>query len=88
MRSHRIMVCATSPMLKCILLGLGCDEDPYIIVPDVTVTQMASLLSLLYSGETNLYQRFVKIQQKVQDEIATVAIFQRNRHVRESHARS
>ena len=48
-------------MLKCILLGLEYDEDPCLVVPDVTVTQMASLLSLMYSGETNLYQRFVKI---------------------------
>ena len=57
-------------MLKSILLGLECDDDPCLVVPDVTVTQMASLLSLMYSGETNLYQRFVKIQKEVQDAIS------------------
>ena len=59
------MVCATSPMLKSILSALDCDEDPSLIVPDVTVTQVASLLSLIYSGEANLYQRFVEQQIEV-----------------------
>ena len=75
MRSHRIMVCATSPMLKSILSGLDCDEDPSLIVPDATVTQVASLLSLIYSGEANLYQRFVKQQIRLQTAIEINTLF-------------
>ena len=83
------MVCATSPMLKSILSALDCDEDPSLIVPDVTVTQVASLLSLIYSGEANLYQRFVKQQIRLLTAIETNALFfQRNRHIRESHTPS
>ena len=75
MRSHRIMVCATSPMLKSILSGLDYDEDPSLIVPDATVTQVASLLSLIYSGEANLYQRFVKQQIRLQTAIEINTLF-------------
>ena len=69
------MVCATSPMLKSILSGLDCDEDPSLIVPDVTVTQVASLLSLIYSGEANLYRRFVKQQIRLQTAIEINTLF-------------
>ena len=62
-------------MLKSILSGLEYDEDPSLIVPDATVTQVASLLSLIYSGEANLYQRFVKQQIRFQTGIETNTFF-------------
>ena len=55
-RSHRIIASASSPMLRHVLSNSG-DDDPCLVLPDVTVTQMASLLSLVYHGEANLYQR-------------------------------
>ena len=58
MRSHRIIACATSPMLRRVLSDSADDDDPCLVLPDVTVTQMASLLSLVYRGQANLYQRY------------------------------
>jgi hypothetical protein len=45
-----------SPNLREILTGSEMEEDPTLILPDVTKNEMSFLLGLLYSGSINMYK--------------------------------
>ena len=56
-KCHRVILAGVSPFLKEILNNKQEDDIVEIILPDIPVEDVKGLLSLLYTGKSNIYER-------------------------------
>lgn len=57
-KAHCAIICCMSPILRRILMqNIIENEESYLHLPDIPMNDVKSLLSLLYTGNANVYQK-------------------------------